>query len=849
MNISLRWLRDYVDITLEPKELAERLTMSGTEIGAIHYIGADWDRDRIFVGQVVGLEKHPNADRLLLATVDYGQGRRITVVTGAQNMHLGDKVPLALIGARLRDGHAPGHPVVTLKPTKLRGIPSEGMVCSGLELGLSEDHEGILILDPELPVGAPLVDVLGDVILEAEVTPNRPDELSMLGIAREVAALTKQELRLPAADYPEDGPAADSVIAIDILDADLCARYTAGYIEGVTIGPSPLWMRQRLTAAGVRPISNVVDVTNFVMLEWGQPLHAFDYDQIRGRRIIVRRAHPGEVMTTLDGIERKLDPEMLVIADAEGPVALAGVMGGGPSEVTERTRKVLLEGANFDATSIRRTSRSLRIPSEAARRFEKGLPADLTAIAIRRATQLILELAGGTAASGLADAYPRPQEHRRILLRDERVQQVLGATYPAEVTTDILGRLGYEVTPAGGRDFWVDVPFFRTDVSLPDDIIEDLARIEGYDNLPTTMLRGAPPEPTINEERRWEDVAREVLVGAGYSEVICYSLTSAERLQRLVPAESALEAVTPDGDESGEKRQYLAEAVARLLNVSSGFVKLVNPLSPETDTMRTSAAPSLLETLATNLRHEDRDVNLFELGRIYTYRGPEALPEERRVLTLATGAYRSGWAWGSRQEQDFFSLKGAVDAVLERMGIRHVRYLPVVHPTFHPGRAAVVVAYSDGNGADEKKTANEAKVLGIMGEVSLATRQAFDIDERAYLAALDFGQLLALASADRIYQPLARYPAVIQDLAIVLDRSVSHAQVEETIRRAGRPLLRDVRLFDVYEGAPIPANQRSLAYHIVYQSSERTLTDAEVKAVHGKIERALAEKLGAKLRA
>ena len=848
MDISLRWLREYVDVTIEPEELAHRLSMSGTEIGAVRRIGANWDPERIFVGQIVDLQKHPNADRLLLATVDYGQGRRITVVTGAPNMQVGDKVPLALVGARLRDGHTPGNPEVELKPTKLRGVMSEGMVCSGLELGLSDDHTGILILDPEVPVGEPLADVLGDVILEAEVTPNRPDEMSMVGIAREVAALTGQDLRLPPLDYPEAGPGVESLIAVDIVDPDLCARYSASAILGVAIGPSPLWMRQRLTAAGGRPISNVVDVTNYVMLELGQPLHAFDYDQIRGQRIIVRRAHPGEIMTTLDGVERKLEPDMLVIADAEGAVALAGVMGGGPSEVTENTRNILLEGANFNPVSIRRTSRGLKIPSEAARRFEKGLPADLTAMAIRRATRLILELAGGRAAVGLADAYPRPQEKRRILLRDARVQQVLGVTYPMDVTMDTLGRLGYGLTPADRRDLWADVPFFRTDVSLPDDIVEDLARIQGYDTLPTTMLSGAPPEPAVNEERRWEEVAREALVGAGYTEVIPYSWTSEARLKRLLPEGPGL-AAPPDGQEAEEASRLLAEAASRLLNVTAGFVKLVNPLSPDTDTMRTSACPSLLETLAANLRHQDRDVSLFELGRIYLYQGPDALPEERRVLTLVTGAYDSGRAWGSRQEVDFFSLKGAVSALLDRMGIRRQRYVPAVHPTFHPGRAAVVVAQTGGEGVPTRGAEAGERVVGIMGEVSPAVRANFDIDERACLAALDFSQLLELATADRIYQPLARYPAVMQDLAIVLDRSIANAQVEEAIRRVGRPLVKDVSLFDVYEGAPIPAGQRSLAYHIVYQSPERTLTDAEVKAVQAKIERELAQKLGAKLRA
>ena len=846
MRVSLKWLHDYVDLTLPPEELAHRLTMAGVETAAIYRIGASWER--IYVGQVIALRAHPNADRLQLVEVDYGKGQTKTVVTGAFNLKVGDKVPFADVGARLIDPYSPERREFVLKPAKLRGVVSEGMVCSERELGLGEDHAGIMILSPEARVGAPLADELGDVILDLDVTPNQVHCMSMLGVAWEVAALTGQQVRVPRTDYTPAGAPADELVRVQIADPALCPRYSAIVIRGVAVGQSPKWLQERLLAAGLRPINNVVDVTNYVMLEWNQPLHAFDYDKIRGKRIVVRRAGEGERLITLDGVDRELTPDVLAIADEAGAVAIAGVMGGADSEVTSETTNVLLESANFNPISIRRTSRALRLPSEASRRFERGLPPQQTVPAARRAAQLIQRVAGGEIAPGVVDAYPEPAPPLSIVLRPEEVRRILGMDFSLAEIAGVLGSLGCEIAEQEGA-LLVTAPPYRTDVLLPADLIEDLIRVVGYDKLPSTMPDGPLPEPAVDEAWAREVLIRRIMVGCGFEEVIPYTLTSRQRLGRLLPRAGRVTGsqsyMAPSREVPAQPGDPLAAAITdRLAPLNVEPVAILNPLSADLECMRTTAFASLLETLSTNLRRVDRDVRLFEVGRIYLPREGD-LPEERQVLTAVMGAYQSGRRWGSREEVDFFDLKGVAETLLARLRVADVIYRPVVHPIFHPAKAAAIALGPPAEGG----AVHPDQVVGVLGEVAEAVREAFDVDERAFLLGLDLSRLLPAALAQPVYEPLPRFPAVVQDTAVVLDVTVPSEAVEAIIRRAGQPLVKSVELFDVYQGDPIPAGRRSLAYHIVYQSPERTLTDREVAAVHQQIEQALVGELKAQLRA
>ncbi len=896
MRVSLNWLKDYVDILIPPDDLARRLTMAGVEVGVMDRLGADWDRDKVFVAQVTALRPHPNADRLQIVDVDYAHGQT-TVVAGAFNMRVGDKVPLALAGASVFDPYTDERPRprVTIKRTRLRGVESNGMVCSERELGLGEDHEGILILPADAPVGTPLADYLGDVVFGLEIK-GRWDCLGMLNVAQEVAALQRVQLganvsvRRPSPGYPTAGPHVDDLVTIEIEDPDLCARYTGLVVRGIQIGPSPRWMQERLIAAGMRPISNVVDVTNYVLLEYNQPIHAFDYDKLRDRQgrtpaeggrpvIIVRRARPGETIVSLDGVPRDLTPEMLVIADGVGPVAIAGVMGGLESEVTDATTNVLIESANFNPVSIRRTARALRIPSEAQRRFEKGLPPEQTVAAAQRVAALIRDLAGGEIAPGVADCYPVKPTRAPIPITPAEARRLLGMTFSAQAMTRIFRALEFQVEEqpnppapfpgreggerpssdrrgAGGEVTLLVMPRYqRTDVTLPADLVEEVARLAGYDKVPSTMLRGAPPPHEVIPALHWEEVARDVLTGAGFDEVITYSLTNRRALLKLLPDEIAARVAAgeqPRELQPGPEDQADAALVAvhrALVPLTVPPVRVANPLSAEMDSLRTTAMISLLETLAANLKNLDKDVCIFEVGRIYLPREGD-LPLERRVLTAAMGQWRTGRTWGSREEQDFFDLKGAVEALLARMGIRDVTWRPAVHPTFHPGRTAIIeVAGPAAKGDRTLQKETDGLPVGILGEVQHEVRAHFDIHERCCLASLDLDQLVALATEARAYRPVSRFPPVVQDIAIVVDEGVPAAGAEAAIRQAGRGLVVAVELFDRYQGPQIAPGKVSLAYHITYQAPDRTLTDDEVARVHARIVQRLAKDLGADLRA
>ncbi len=840
MKVSLKWLRSYTPASLPPEELAHRLTMAGVEVEAIYRIGESWEN--VFVGEVSDLKPHPNADRLQLATVNYGEGRTITVITGATNLKVGDKVPLALVGAKLLNTHLPTPEIQEIKPVKLRGILSEGMVCSAKELGLGQDHAGILILDHAATPGTPLAEELGDVIFDIDVTPNRVDLFSMIGIAREVAALLEEPLAIPTPDYPSPGPLTGSLIDIRIVDPDLCPRYTAAIVRGVTIGQSPKWLRDRLTAVGLRPINNVVDVTNYVMLEWGQPLHAFDYDKLRGKQIIVRRAGDGESIVLLDGSTRGLTSANLVIADAQGPVAIAGVMGGADSEVTSETTSVLIESANFNALSVRRTARSLKLLTDAAHRFERDLPRELPMPAIQRAVELMLEVAGGEATNGIVDVYPKPAEATEIFLTPSEVRRLLGIDLSAGEIRRLLERIGCKVQQQDGG-LHIVPPMQRTDLTIPADLCEEVARLLGYSEIPSTLPAGRPPEPTINLQLRWFDLIRETLTGLGLSEIVTYSLTSRERLGRLLGpgaeltgASSFMASTIEAASEYCLPRDLSQLVSARFAPLDLQPVELVNPLSADNECLRTTTFGTALETLRNNLRIADRDVLLFEIGRTYVPRLND-LPEERNILTVVAGAYRSGSSWGSRLENDFFWLKGIAEVVLDRLAIGQHSYRPLRHPIFHGARSAAILV-----------PGQPEKLLGVLGEVEPEVRTAFDVDQPALLLAIDLDLALGLATSQRTIQPIPRFPPVVQDLAVIVGAEVTTEAIENLIREAGMPLVKSVELFDIYQGPPIPAGKINLAFHITYQAPDRTLTDSEVATLHNKIEQALVGELGAELR-
>ncbi|HUE75562.1 MAG TPA: phenylalanine--tRNA ligase subunit beta, partial [Chloroflexota bacterium] len=810
MRVPLKWLRDYVPLTVPAERISERLTLAGIEVAAVDQVGAWWDQ--IYVGEIVAVNPHPNADRLSLVTVDYG-GRTRTVVTGAPNVEVGQKVPFALEGAELVDAHDPSHPRVRLKPAKIRGIVSEGMVCSELELGLGDEHAGILVLDSSARVGVPLVDELGDTILTLEVTPNRVDCLSLVGVAHEVAAIERVEVTHPYGTYDESGPDVHDLISVQIDAPDLCSRYAATVVDGITVGPSPRWLAERLTAAGIRPISNVVDVTNYVMLEWGQPLHAFDYDLLSGHQIIVRRASRGETIVSLDGQARQLAPETLVIADAERPVAIAGVMGGANTEVGSGTTRVLIESANFNPISIRRTSRSLRLPSEASRRFERGISPGLAPLALARATQLLVEVAGGQVARGMADCYPVPQRPTVIRLEPAEVERILGQAFSVDQMAAHLATLGFQTRPVESA-LEVTVPVHRVDVTIPADLAEEIARVIGYDNLPTSMPVGSVPPLTPSGAREMAELTRDVLVGCGLSEIITYSLTSPDRLGKLV-ARGANAVIDKD----------VAILVDRISPADSKPVELVNPQSSETTILRTSAWSHTLEIVRDNLRVLDRDVQVFEIGRVYLRR-EDGLPIERSVLTIGAGAYRTGRDWGSRVDLDFFDVKGYLEELFARLGIGDWSIRPAAHPTFQPGRAALIRA---------RATADPDAWLpiAILGEVHQFVREAFDLNQRTFLAGIDLDRIgKDVLRRTESHQYISRYPVVSQDIALIVDATVLAQQIEQEIRTAGEPLLRAIQLFDVYEGERLGTGARSLAYHLSYQSPDRTLTDREVADVH-----------------
>jgi phenylalanyl-tRNA synthetase beta chain len=898
MRIPISWLKDYVDLVEPVAALAERLTLAGLEVEAVHRIGEWWDPNNLVVGRVAAVRPHPAADRLALVEVVLREAgaagserserseRSETVVTGAPDMlRLRGvtplpvlKVALALAGAVLVDPYSDRkpRPKKVLEPAEIRGVPSRGMVCSERELGLSDEHDSILLLPDDAQVGTPLREVLGGEILEIALTPDLARCMSVIGVAREVAALTGAALRLPAAaalppnqavpaspavseagaagatgaaDATAAGDEADEV-EIEIADPRRCNRYMAAMVRGVAIGPSPAWMRERLRAAGMQPISNVVDVTNYVMLEYGQPLHAFDYDQLAARAaasglprpsIRVRPAAPGEKITTLDGVERALDGAELLIADSAGPLGVAGVMGGSESGIGAGTRHVLLEAATFDAVAVRQAARQLKLHTEASSRFTRGVPATLNEVAVRRAAGLLERLAGGR-LSAVVDRYPVPQAARRACLTASEVRRQLGLTLELPEIRSCLERLEFTVEdlPAAGAADAVDAalapaaaaeasfglrvepgervllctaPWYRLDVEVPADLTEEVARIVGYGAIPATRLSDTLPPPFPNPLLETEERIRDLLVGCGLYEHINYTLTTVESHEKL-----GLPALPPER-----------------------YVNLDNPLSANRRVMRRSMLVSAVEALAANLRYTDR-IRCFEVGRVYLpEQGYGIRPrEERRVSVLLTGPRRRASVHADpagAEPLDFFDLEGILEALLSALGwLDRVEVVPRPGEAPFGPRSAELVA-----GGDR---------LGILGELHPAVAERFGLaGRRVCVAELAIEPLVETSWQREAMPPLSNYPAVVEDLAFVVPEEVSAHDLAAAIRQAGAPLLVGLELFDLYGGEPLPAGSKSLAFQLTFQSQDATLGSAEVGAVRQRIEQAVAETLGGKLRA
>ncbi|MFI5267162.1 MAG: phenylalanine--tRNA ligase subunit beta [Chloroflexota bacterium] len=804
MRVPLKWLSRYVELDRDAQELAKLLNAAGTEVARIDRTGSTWDQLR--VAEILKIEKHPNADRLALATVNTGS-ETMTVVCGAPNIAVGQKVPFAPVGATIQG--------TVLEARPIRGIKSEGMLCAADELGLSPDHAGILVLEASETPGTALDRVLGVEGVELEVTPNRSDCLGIVGVAREVAALTGKVLRMPSIQLEESGEAIEHRFKLRIDAPDLCPRFVARLVTDVTIAQSPWWLQSLLHAAGVRAINNVVDVTNFIMLEWGKPIHAYDYDSLRGREIIVRRATDGEELTTLDGVERTLSSDMLVIADAEGADGMAGIMGGAGSEVRDSTRNVLLESADFNAVNMRRTARKLGMHSEAVRRFERGVDPDITAVAADHACYWFAQLAGGAVAPGRIDVDHLDHAPRKIDFEVSETGRLLGKSYGSEHVADVLRRVGFTVD-GGAERLRVTVPSWRLDVREPVDLVEEVARIIGYDDLPVTIPEGAIPQAPAQpvewtERMALEDELRGVLKGAGFSETVTYSLVSGTANRRVVVDE-----------------EELFETPSLLTALFIEPLKLANAMTEEQEYLRTSLLPSLLQVYDLNRRHSSQGLRFFEMGRAYWQRMND-LPEERKVLgMLAAGAWEPASRLGKGHEAGFSEMRGAIDLVLWQCGVE-AQFAPVEHPSLHPGRAAEVRAGEE--------------LVGYFGELHPLVRERLDLPAGAVLVSeLDLEVLSRHRGIGRRYQPIRRFPSVGRQLTVALDLEVTAERAREVILRAGGELLIDLTLADVFA---LPDGKRSLSYSFTLQSDAKTLTDEEANEVRDRIMEVLGHELGA----
>ena len=818
MKVPLSWLRDYVDVKIDLDELAHRLTMAGNEVDSIDRFD---NIENVVVGKVLNVDKHPNADRLRLVQVDDGEGIH-EVVCGAPNVAEGQNIAYASIGAVLFDPYSdePGK-TRRLRRTKIRGVESSGMVCSEKELGVGDDHEGILVLPGSAKIGSPIGDVIGDAVLDVELTPNRADCLGIVGIARDVAALTDETLRMPDVSYETSGANVETLAKVTVVDGDLCPRYLGGVITNAKIGPSPAWMQERLMAIGERPINNVVDATNYVMFELGQPLHAFDYDKVVERHVIVRRASQGEILTTLDGNDRELDSESLLIADPNGGIGLAGIMGGENTEISESTVNIFLEAANFNPQNNRRTAGMLGMRSEATLRFEKGLRAGLAEVAIKRCLKIIQKVAGGEIAPGLIDEWPgKGTEQSHVDLKRSEIARIMGVEYPIEQVETTFTSLGldFEPLPDGGGEGWrVAVPYWRSDIAIPEDLVEELARIIGYDDLPATPVAGRVPSWEPGAKHVFRNRVVDALIAYGMRQTITYAAISDE-MEEMAPPPAPRSA--PDNGTA---------------------VMLENPVSGQHATLRRSLRAPTLESAARNTRTWRGPVALFETGLIFaTNPDPDdALPLQNEQLTGVLTGPRNDSLWSSDDNDfDFFDAKGAVEHVLETLGV-DVKFIPLEDSTYAQDMAAEVVTN------DRKGTS-----IGTVGVVSQHVWEQFDAESNgAVMFELDIETLRDIVGdtsrADN-YNPYPRYPDSHRDLALVADAVV---KVGDALRICEQNrLVKSASVFDVYEGTGIGDGKKSIGIRVVYQSDSRTLTSEQVSRAEEQILQRLDRELGVKIR-
>jgi len=887
MKVPISWLKDYVEIDISIEELAERLTLAGLEVTGVEYIGIPqgeppeginlppsdhlvWDRGKIVLGAIREVRAHPNADRLVLAIVDYGGGALEQCVTGAPNLFpYKDQGPIdppllspfAHEGAEVYDGHASDGSRMILKERALRGIPNRSMVCSEKELGLSDDHEGIMLLPWDefghLPPGTPFQDVLGDAVLDIDMLPNIARAYNIVGVAREVAALTGKPLRFPSLDVVAEGAPIAGEVSIEIREPELNPRFTLALIRDIELKPSPGWMQRRLKLAGMRPINNIVDATNYVMLELGQPLHAFDFDTLKERAggkppvIITRLPDPGEHLMTLDGEDHALDEFNILVADTAGSLSIGGIMGGLESEVNDpslevldatgielgedaerslhgkanarrpATRNVLLEAAAWNFINIRRTMQSQKMASEAGLRFSRGVHPAMALRGLLRCIELMRQTSGGVVAQGHIDEYPLPAPEVQVDLPVAEVDRLLGFHIPQDEIVRILRALEFTVSEQGDQ-LRVTVPDHRLDIGTgitgQADLVEEIARIYGYDRIPNTVIGDTLPKQRSNTALEREEMVRDALVRAGLREIVAYRLTTPEREALLTP---------PGGSSSWPQ---------------TGYVTLANPISADKRVMRHTLLAGMLDVAAANARHTDRQL-LFEIGSVYWQTG-DALPDEPVHLgILMTGPREvAQWQEGRRARPliDFFDLKGVIEALLRELRVAgDVTFAPVEHSSFHPGRTAELRI--------------DGRTVGVFGEVHPLVRDAFglglDLARPVVAAEFDLDALVADLTVLREIKPVPAQPAVYQDMALIVDESVPASDVLAAILAAGGDLLEDARLFDVYRGDPIPAGKKSLAYALTYRAPDRTLEDREVAQIHARIVKAASRKLGAALRA
>lgn len=801
MKISLNWLKQYVDFNWSPEELAERLTMLGIEVEGVQKKTGDFEG--VVVAQILDSKQHPNADKLSVCRVADGQGER-QIVCGAKNYKVGDKVPLALPGCTLPT--PAGAPPFTIKVGKLRGVESQGMMCSAKELGLAEDAEGLLILPPDAQVGQPLAAHLGrasgDVIYDLEITPNRPDLNSFIGIAREISALTGNPLKLPAADFKAaNDPSIRTLVDVRLDDRELCPRYVARIVRGVKIGPSPDWLKAAVESIGLRSINNVVDVTNYVLMESGQPLHAFDYKLLQPKdgnvpTIVVRRASADEKFTTLDGQQRTLTDKMLLIADENRAVALAGVMGGQNSEINDSTTDVLIESAYFNPQNIRATSKALDLRTDASYRFERGADIGICDWASRRAAQLIQQVAGGVVLSEAIDAYPKPATPTQITLRHDQVAKLLGIEISAAEQVEFLRRLGLETT-ATPSQATATIPTFRVDLKREVDLIEEIARLYGVDRIPSTPPRGAIGQHPFDAIYDQLAEVRQILAGQGLSEALGQTLISDISAKLVEPNPVALE----------------------------------NPLSSDMNVLRPSLLPGLLDSLRHNLHHKNYDAALFEVGRVFTAAG-----ESRRVAIAITGA-RNPLFWSGAERDaklDAFDLKGIVEILFEHLGLRGLAWTRAAQPQGLYIESATVTL--------GKQT------IGALGQLQPVVARKYDLRDPVFLAELDLDLLLARRAGSKSFKAIPQFPGIRRDIAMLVPEAVTHEAVATAVKQLKPQNLEALELFDIFRGKNIPEGQKSIAYAFHYRNPERTLTDTEVNSAHDRVVTELKQRLNATIR-